>query len=146
MAICRDHHTTLPTVISSSTGAHVGNSFNLRTWALNTGSENNSAAFDDSIIIACLCEHCPPINVYWQKGFRLICFHSHLSWTKSTSRFKYNFSSKWQHAVLFIYVIYYSTVSMSLDTTRKCILLCVCIAKWGPYPCLRLCGTSVIMW
>lgn len=70
MAICRDHHTTLPGVISSSTGAKLGNSFNLRTWAQNTGSENNSVAFDDSMIIACLCEHCPvePINMYWQKG------------------------------------------------------------------------------
>lgn len=148
MAICRDHHTTLPCVISSSTGAHLGNSLNLKTWAQNPGSENNSVAFDDSIIIACLCEHCPiqHINIYWQKGFRLLCFLSHLPWTKSTYRFMYNFSSKWQQAILFIYIIYYSILSVSLDMTKKFIVLCVFIAKWGPYPCLRLCGIIVIMW
>lgn len=67
-------------------------------------------------------------------------------WTKSIYRFKYKFSSKQHRAILFIYIIHYSTLSASLDMTGNWILLCVCIAKWGPYPCLRLCGTIVIMW
>lgn len=145
MAICRDPHTTLAWVISSSSGAHLGNSLNPRTQ--NTGSENNSVAFDDSIIIACLCEHCPieHINMHQQKAsdcyaFPPIC-HEPKAHTDSSTTSHLNGSK-----LLYLYI--YNILFLCVCVLRhdKEVNLCVCIAKWGPYPCLRLCGTIVIMW
>lgn len=111
----------------------------------NAGKEYNSAAFED-LIDYCLpwwtLSNCNILKCSGKKASDYYVFspdcHEPRAHADSSTTSHLNGSK-----LFYLYNILFHWVSVSSDMTRKCILLCVCIAKWGPYPWLRLSGTIV---